>query len=175
MESGAAYSSTGARDTRPPLSSEQEDALVSGKLEAAARHYNQLLAWQLEQNRLLYEARLRRIRDSMPAADSARSTASNASGAKPTIISSSSGGGGRGGKGVSEGANWRENMIASLRTERVKVGKQLEGAKERLERARKEAAMLQELRSGLESNRQEWQRRADSAAGMLRDVQTTFQ
>jgi hypothetical protein len=178
VEAGGAHSHTGARDPRPPLSDEQEDVLVSGKLESAARHYNQLLAWQLEQNRLLYEARLRRIRESVAARGepSAGVTAGEGS-----AVSAS--GAAQKGKGTSSAkhsqphgnSSWRENLVTSLRTERAKVAKQLDGAKERLQRAHREIAVLRELRAGLETNRQEWQRKADAAAGALREAQQTFQ
>lgn len=169
----------GTRDHRPPLSDEQEDVLVSGKLEAAARHYNQLLAWQLEQNRLLYEARLRRIRESVAGTSSGEGNPTNNAlvGNRSKGSSSTKLPGGVSGKLPVGGgsATWRENMLASLRTEKGKVAKQLEGAKERLQRAQKEAAVLEELRGGLETNRAEWQRRVEAASDTLRDAQATFQ
>jgi hypothetical protein len=178
VEGGGAHSHTGTRDPRPPLSDEQEDLLVSGKLESAARHYNQLLAWQLEQNRLLYEARLRRIRESVAARG--ESSAGVTAGEGSAVSAS---GTAQKGKGTSSAkhpqshgnSSWRENLVTSLRTERAKVAKQLDGAKERLQRAHREIAVLRELRAGLETNRLEWQRKADAAAGALREAQQTFQ
>ena len=44
---------------------ETEDLIIHRKLETAAYNYNQILAWQMEQNRLIYMTRLQRIRDSV--------------------------------------------------------------------------------------------------------------
>jgi hypothetical protein len=44
---------------------ESEDLIIHRKLETAAYNYNQILAWQMEQNRLIYMTRLQRIRDSV--------------------------------------------------------------------------------------------------------------
>lgn len=171
VESYRGQSLSGVRDPRAPLSSQQEEALVSGKLEAAARHYNQLLAWQLEQNRLLYQARLQRIRESVSGPAPSQIDVDSSSKASAASLTKSSGGG----KLATSGANWRENMITTLRTEKSKVGKQLEGARERLERARKEVAVLRELNASLQHNQGEWQRRVDVAGAEHADTVRTFQ
>lgn len=172
------------------LSSDQEASVVNAKLEAAARHYNQLLAWQMEQNRLLYETRLQRIRDSiLPSADANKTArvcdasssivgvtsmgpsgkppksaeSSAASRAEKDARASSSNGSSGGGSG------WRDNMLASLRSEKSKVLRQLEGAQERLARSHKEVDMLKDLHAGLSGNRDEWQRRVEAAASSLKD------
>jgi BRCA1-associated protein len=180
IESNAQHtSSAGFRNRTAPLSADQEEMLVNGKLEAAARHYNQLLAWQLEQNRLLYQARLSRIRESISGGTSISaggkadgySTVSQSTPSNTGASSSSTGGA----KLAHGGTNWRENLILTLRTERGKVAKQVEGAKERLERTRKEIAVLKELRTSLDANRQEWQKRVDVAAQGLAELKQTYQ
>lgn len=162
--------------------SDQEASLVNAKLEAAARHYNQLLAWQMEQNRLLYETRLQRIRDSVPSADSNKTgqlskSTSGALSAGPAGKAKSGGfsasfraeKGPRASTSSTSGSSWRENMLSSLRSEKSKVARQLEAAQERLARARQEADLLGDLHAGLSGNRDEWQRRVDFAAAALRD------
>lgn len=160
--------------------SDQETSLVNAKLEAAARHYNQLLAWQMEQNRLLYETRLQRIRHSVPPADSNK-TAKLSSSPAGTASTGPTGKAKHGGSSVSSraeksprvsssgGTSWRENMLCSLRSEKSKVLRQLEAAQERLARARQEADLLRDLHAGLSGNKDEWQRRVDSAASALRE------
>jgi len=172
-------------EERAPLNGEQETSLVSAKLEAAARHYNQLLAWQLEQNRLLYETRLQRIRDSIPATASATLSNSNVSGstAYPSSSSSSASNKARltshqqaAGRGAGKGpgaSSWRENMLLSLRSERAKVVKQLEGAHSRLARAETEFAVLRELNDAFARNGETLQGRVDAAANALHEQENT--
>lgn len=185
------HSLLNSRDPRAPMSPEQEQQVVSAKLEAVARHYNQVLAWQLEQNRLLYETRLQRIRDS------ARSSSNNtnhqrhqvsasplsAVGSKCVAPTGKAKGGSKtdksGSCSVSSrkycGPTWRENMIASLRNERAKLLKQAEGAKERLARAHREVEVLRELNGSLAHNQGEWQKRVDTAAKVLANAEATYQ
>jgi hypothetical protein len=49
--------SIGERPRYAPLTSGQEEMILNRKLESAASHYNALLAWQLEQQKLQYERR----------------------------------------------------------------------------------------------------------------------
>jgi BRCA1-associated protein len=148
------------------------DAIVSGKLEAAARHYNQVLAWQMEQNRMLYETRLQRIRSSMhhkqqqaQAQGNAKQSQSGAKAASQTLGRNSSAS-----ASVST-TTWRDNMIASLHNEKIKLIKQMDGAKERLRRAETELGVLGALQHGLESNSAEWARREDIAETSLREAE----
>lgn len=177
VEVSAPQSLLETRDPRAPLSSEQEQHVVSAKLEAAAKHYNQLLAWQLEQNRLLYETRLQRIRDS---AGNSNTTASDQAGSQVPAPISGIKSSVKTDKGVGKGPNkyfgptWRENMIASLRNERMKLLKQVEGAKERLTRAHREVEVLQELNASLTINQTEWQKRVDIAAKCLANAEATY-
>lgn len=167
------------RDRGPAaVGGDQEASLVSAKLEAAARHYNQLLAWQMEQNRLLYETRLQRIRDSVSKPSGASSNSISANGStlftpmgklKSPASSSPAFKSDRGGR---LGSGWRENMLVSLRSEKSKVLRQLEGAQERLARAHREAEMLKDLHSSLSGNNEEWRRRVDAAALVLRDQES---
>ncbi|KAJ1408560.1 hypothetical protein B484DRAFT_456282 [Ochromonadaceae sp. CCMP2298] len=146
------------RSTRPPLTSAQEQMLIARKLESAASRYNQLLAWQLAQNRMLYMSRLQRIRNSVD----------------------TGGGGGGGGETGSSAAtkrphkNWRQNVLASLRTEKSKLGRQLEAARARLTRGGKELDVLKSLHHNLLNNRAEWQTRVDAAAGNLAEAEKTY-
>lgn len=167
-------------DEGVPLSGEQETSLVSAKLEAAARHYNQLLAWQLEQNRLLYETRLQRIRDSIPGSaivagprgpTSFPSSSSNSNSSRGSIVARSASHmtAGRGaGKGP-RASSWRENMLLSLRSERAKVSKQLEGAHARLARAETDFGVLLELNDAYMRNEETLQSRVDAAAAALQE------
>ncbi len=132
------------RDARPPLSSEQEEAIVSRKLESAAYHYNQLLAWQMQQNRLAYETRLQRIRESV-AGQQQQLPAAVATGGRPGQ------------------SCWQENMLSSLRQERARLGKQVEAAEERLVRVRKELGVHTELNRSLLHNQGEWHARVQAA------------
>ncbi len=173
-------------EERAPLNGEQETSLVSAKLEAAARHYNQLLAWQLEQNRLLYETRLQRIRDSIPATAAATLRSSDISGstAFPSSSSSSASNKSRltsphqaGGRGAGRGpraSSWRENMLLSLRSDRAKVLKQLEGSHSRLARAETEFAVLKELNDAYARNGETLQGRVDAAANALQERENTY-
>ena len=171
-------------EERAPLNGKQETSLVSAKLEAAARHYNQLLAWQLEQNRLLYETRLQRIRDSIPATAAATSGNDNVGGLN-TFPSSSSGSASSksrltsqqaAGRGAGKGpraSSWRENMLLSLRSEKAKVLKQLDGAHTRLARAETEFAVLKELNDAYARNGETLQGRVDAAANALQEQEDT--
>lgn len=182
VEASSTHSHSGLRDSRAPLSTDQEEHVVSSKLEAAARHYNALLAWQLEQNRLLYEARLQRIRESV-----AHNLSSSGKG-QASIPGTTKGKGSLavlGGRsdahnnvgklsksgGDVASANWRENMITSLRTEKNKALKLLEGARDRLERAHKEASVLRDLNVSLRQNQEEWQRRVEAAVDTMREAE----
>eukprot|EP00388_Colpodella_angusta_P034128 GDKK01031475.1.p1 GENE.GDKK01031475.1~~GDKK01031475.1.p1 ORF type:complete len:190 (+),score=35.48 GDKK01031475.1:1-570(+) len=132
----------------------------------------------MEQNRLLYETRLQRIRDSISKPSGASSNSVSANGStlftpmgklKSPGSSSSSFKSDRGGR---LGSGWRENMLVSLRSEKSKVLRQLEGAQERLARAHREAEMLKDLHSSLSGNNEEWRRRVDAAALVLRDQES---
>lgn len=161
---------------RGVLGADPESSVVSAKLEAAARHYNQLLAWQMEQNRLLYETRLQRIRDSMP--DPNVSGPAGTSRGNPAISGISAAHFKTAGATPNKAekgpraSSWRENMLVSLRSERGKVARQLEGAQERLARACKEVDMLKELHVGLTGNKAEWQRRVDAATLALKEQES---
>lgn len=177
VEVSAPHGVSETRDPRAPLSQEQEQHLVSAKLEAVARHYNQLLAWQLEQNRMLYETRLQRIRDSTRSTTAAAGSSSGSEAQLSAPVSKPKSGtkaDKSGAKGLKYGPTWRENMIASLRNERAKLLKQVEGAKERLARAHREVEVLRQLNASLDSNQAEWQRRSDVAAKVLAEAEATY-
>ncbi len=137
--SGSGSQHEGVRDQRAPLSLEQEEMIVNRKLESAAYHYNQLVAWQMQQNRLKFETRLQRIRESM--------TPLSQSAASSTLQS-----------------DWQSNLAVSLRQEHAKVSKQIEAAEERLLRAEKELSVHRELNANLLRNQTDWQSRVQAAS-----------
>jgi hypothetical protein len=133
----------------PPLSAEQEESVVHRKLEAAAYHYNQLLSWQMQQNRHLFEMQLQRIRGS------------STSGALAA-------------QGVCGAHDWRNHMLDSLRQEKVRVARQLEVAQERLQRTTRERDVHCELGRNLLRNQGEWRVRLVTAQDRLRAAEDSF-
>jgi BRCA1-associated protein len=132
-----------------PLSSEEEVSVVHRKLEAAAYHYNQLLSWQMQQNRLLFETQLQRIRESSSRSAPAAQVAS----------------------GVND---WRSHMLESLRQEKARAARQLDVAKERLQRTTRERDVHAELSRSLLHNQGEWRDRLQRAQDMLRMAEDNY-
>lgn len=144
----------------PPLSAEEEEEIVSRKLESAARHYNQLVAWQLQHNREQHEIRLQRLRAFIQ-----QETSVVAGGSGPGQHSADPG----------QGTNWTTALLQLAATEKAKLLRQTDAARARLAAVREEAAMLRDLNGSLQQNTAEWQRRADAAQARLAEAQAMHQ
>ena len=164
-----------SRSQVPPLSAEQEERIVNRKLESAAQRYNQLVTWQLQHTREQHEMRLQRLRAFI------RQETSIVGGTGTTSGSGGSGsGGGSGAKraddappgaGFGHGMNWTSALLQLAASEKTKLLKQCDAARQRLAAAREEAVVLRELNVSLLQNKEEWQRRVDAAQTRLVEVQ----
>lgn len=130
-----------------PLSSSQEEALINTKLESTFLAYNEVLARCMEQTRIVYEARLKRIRESSQL-DSQETSSSNSK-------------------------SWVESLMTSLSGERNKLLRQLKAAKERLQRSQKELDILLELNVNLKSNLAQWESRVKEAELRVEETKKT--
>ena len=89
---------------------------------------------------------------------------------------SSGGSGGKGaedpqGTGLGQGMNWTSALLQLAASEKTKLLKQCEAARQRLASAQEEAVVLRELNGSLVQNKGEWQRRVDAAQTRLVEVQ----
>jgi predicted nucleic acid-binding Zn-ribbon protein len=73
-----------------------------------------------------------------------------------------------------KGNDWKENLIKSLKSEKSKLSKQCESARERLNRAQKELEVLYALNKNLLANQQEWQQRVQQAMDSLSAIEKTY-
>jgi BRCA1-associated protein len=143
-----------------PLSAQEEEEIVSRKLESAARHYNQLVAWQLQHNREQHDIRLQRLRafiqqeTSVVAGGGGSSSSAHHHGAD-----------------VGRGTNWTTALLQLAATEKAKLLRQTDAARARLAAVREETAVLRELNGSLQDNTAEWQRRADAAQARVTEAQ----
>ena len=163
---------------RAPLSSEDEERLIHRKLEQEAHLFNEMLAHHMMQNRLLFEKRLQRIRESVSQASSSDDHAENvqkqtSSGEPlPPLVKNPS-------SDVSvamrvsnpvngpqqfyhqqqQKRNWREVIKSSLDHEFVRLSKQCDAVRVRLDRTKKDVEGLEQMNASLILNQREWQRR----------------
>lgn len=127
-----------------PLSSREEDLLIGQKLETIAYRYNQILKWQLEQNRELYEQRLFRLRNFAAQEGSIRMPNEKA------------------GK-----SSWAQCVIHSLTQEKSKLSRQCDHAMARLKASEHEVGDLLQLNQSLLANKPDWQGRIATAKAKL--------
>ena len=130
-----------ARGRAPLLSAREEEYLVNVKLESAASYYNNVLVQQLEENRILYEARL--------AAVGARASVS--------IVSPSSSS-----RSAPEPAGL-QGVIHSLVSERSKLQRQCQAARERQRKAAEGVDLLHNLNGRMEGNLVDWRAKTKKA------------
>lgn len=114
------HSQSHERPHRPPMSDQVEELVIHSKLERVARRYNNVLSWQLEQQREQYQQELESIRHGYDSPPFERP----------------------GSKGSSNDT-WGEQLIASLKYERSKLRQKCESAAERIGSAKKELQFLQ--------------------------------
>eukprot|EP00605_Chrysophyceae_sp_TOSAG23-4_P000200 GSChrysophyteH1.ASY1.ANO1.236.1 assembled CDS len=127
---------TGNVRSRSELSSDQEDRMVSLKLEATAENYNDLLTWQLLQQRDLYEARLKLIQQQ------ASGTTNRRAGSR----------------------SFRQSVLESLATEADKVRKQNDTILSRLKAAKEELDVSRSLQASLIDSEKEWKAKVSQSS-----------
>eukprot|EP01038_Epipyxis_sp_PR26KG_P013592 gene13592-18242_t len=162
------FSTATTRDQIAPLNSDQEEIIINRKLESVAHHYNQLLAWQMEQNRLLFEKRLHRIRESHQNNHNNQTNHNNHNNQKNSsaiIITQNN---------QMQMKDWKQNIISSLQNEKCKQIKQCELAKEKLIKAQKELDLLQTLRNNLNDNIQYQNKKINNAIENLNKTEYTY-
>jgi hypothetical protein len=134
-----------SRTRQAPLTTAEESLVVNRKLESTAYHYNQLLTWQLGQNRQQYEDRLHRFKDFL---NQELQLASN----------KGSSGSGSGGGGSGSGCkSWSQTVEDLLLIEKSKALKKRDLALARLDEANNELMLLQDFNRSLSNNLRELQ------------------
>lgn len=138
-----------------PLSSNsfQEDMLIGRKLESVACHYNNILRWQLQQNREVFEQRLMKVK-SFAAHEGVVKIPHN------LVYSDDRG------KDKTH-VSWAHCIIHSLKQERAKVNRQIENSKARLNVSKDELDVLRQLNKSLLANKPEWQMKIQDAKSKL--------
>ena len=116
-----------SRTRLAPLTTDEESLVINRKLESTAYHYNQLLTWQLEQNRQQYEDRLHRFKDFL---NQELQLASNKDSSK----------------------SWSQTVEELLIIEKSKALKKRDLALARLDDAKKELMLLQDFNKNLSNN-----------------------
>jgi len=135
------------RSRRAELSQEEEDTLVSSKLERTAESYNRILTWQLLQHRELYEARVKMVQAfAIPGSQRQSTTGSGQ-------------------------RSFSEAVMLSLDMESDKAKKMTETAQARLHAAQEELDLLNKLHASLEANEQDWQRKVSAADAQLQGIE----
>jgi BRCA1-associated protein len=138
-------SSEFSRSRYAPLTTDQEEMLVNRKLEAAAFHYNQLLGWQLEKNREIYESRLQRLRAFT------NHEGGGVGGIRPLKASNSS----LPSSSIAPSSSWAENVVRSLRREKAKIQRQLDGVQQRCAAAGKNLDEAKQFHATLMFNKEQ--------------------
>jgi hypothetical protein len=138
------------RERVPPLSASEEEYLVNVKLESAASYYNNVLVQQLEENRILYEARLVAV----------------GAGASVSVVSPSS-------RLSSEPAGL-QGVIHSLVSERSKLQRQCQAARERQRKATDGVDLLRNLNGRMEGNLVEWRVKTKKAEERMVDAEDAY-
>ena len=121
-----------SRTRQAPLTTDEESLVVNRKLESTAYHYNQLLTWQLGQNRQQYEDRLHRFKDFL---NQELQLASNKDGSK----------------------SWSQTVEELLLIEKSKALRKRDLALARLDEAKNELMLLQDFNKSLSNNLRELQ------------------
>lgn len=162
------------RPQRPPLTSQQEEALVNRKLESAAYQYNQLLTWQLGQQRLEYETRLCRMQHFIEEETFGLLRFNTSNTSSTSTSSSSSLGLGGGGDRARNRGRWREAVARLMAAERAKALRAVDQAKERLTEAERELGDLDMLGKGLAENKVAWEAKAQAAEAKLAETDKSY-
>ena len=134
---------------------------INRKLEHAAQHYTRIVTWQLQHNREQHELRLQRLR-SFINLETATDSEQHTSGKNSHQTGSGQG-----------SVMWIEKITQIVASEKVKLIKQRESAKVRLENAEKKLDTLKVLNASLCNNRVEWHRRLHAAKGNVQVYQNT--
>jgi BRCA1-associated protein len=141
------YRLSSYRTRQAPLSSNEESILINRKLESTAYHYNQLLTWQLEQNRQQHEDRLSRFKDflkqELKLRDDTNTNNTNSSNSHSNSNSNSN------------SKSWSQTIEELLLLEKAKALKKRDVALIRLDDARKELTLLGDLNRSLANNLKE--------------------
>lgn len=145
------------RSNVAPITSNEEELLINNKLEATANHFNQLVHWQLDRNRELYEMRLNRVREF-----AARE------GVIPLPPSSGNG------KLTPNNSSWGECVLYSLQQEKLKLNKQCETVKLRLNKMQDEMGMLLQFQSNLEANKADYEGKIIAAKQKLAEAEREY-
>lgn len=129
-----------------------------------------MVTWQLQHNREQHELRLQRLRNFISLETST---------ATATATTSASAGEHTSGNNVLLTGNghanmtWIEKITQLVASEKIKLMKQKESAKVRLENAERELDTLKVLNTSLCNNRVEWHRRLHAAKGNVQVYQNT--
>ena len=122
-----------------------------------------MVTWQLQHNREQHELRLQRLRNFI-SLETATASASASASANDNVLLSGNGHG---------NITWIEKITQLVASEKVKLIKQRESAKARLEIAERELDTLKVLNTSLCNNRVEWHRRLHAAKGNVQVYQNT--
>lgn len=117
-----------------------------------------MVTWQLQHNREQHELRLQRLRNFI-----STETACGTDGSSTTNTKISLGGTG----------TWIDRIQQLVASEKIKLLKQLESARLRLQGAEKEVDVLKALNVSLRNNQVEWQKRLETAKGNVQVYQNT--
>lgn len=120
-----------------------------------------MVTWQLQHNREQHELRLQRLRNFINL-ETATDTEQHTSGKSSHLSGSGQG-----------SMMWIEKITQLVASEKVKLIKQRESAKVRLENAERELDTLKVLNASLCNNRVEWHRRLHAAKGNVQVYQNT--
>mmetsp|Transcript_4034 Transcript_4034/g.6846 ORF Transcript_4034/g.6846 Transcript_4034/m.6846 type:complete len:520 (-) Transcript_4034:1048-2607(-) len=150
------------RSQVPPLSQQQEDFVVTRKLETAAEHFSAVLAWKLEQQRQHFEGQLAHLR------------ALNASQSSSHCSASSNDTGGEGHGSREDRTSRSKQIILSLKNEKLKLLRQSELAHERLKATLEDRNLLSTFTTNLQENQQEWEGRALVAKDDLQAAEDSY-
>ena len=125
-----------------------------------------MVTWQLQHNREQHELRLQRLRNFISLETSTASASASASEhtSGNNVLQTGNGHG---------NMTWIEKITQLVASEKVKLMKQKESAKVRLESAERELDTLKVLNSSLCNNRVEWHRRLHAAKGNVQVYQNT--
>jgi hypothetical protein len=119
-----------------------------------------MVTWQLQHNREQHELRLQRLRNFI-SSETACGTEDSSSNTGNSKVSSGSAG------------TWIDRIQQLVASEKIKLLKQLDSARLRLQAAEKEVDVLKALNVSLRNNQVEWQIRLETAKGNVQVYQNT--
>jgi hypothetical protein len=119
-----------------------------------------MVTWQLQHNREQHELRLQRLRNFISTETACGTEDSNSNSSNSKMSS--------GGTGT-----WIDRIQHLVASEKIKLLKQLESARLRLQGAEKEVDVLKALNLSLRNNQVEWQKRLETAKGNVQVYQNT--